>query len=162
MRIGIVSDSHGNQRNVALALRLLSERKVELILHCGDIDDASTVWLFAGTPTHFVLGNCDADERRLEKAVVESGGMFHGRFGELRLEDRSIAMIHGDDHDRLRTTIQSERYDYVFHGHTHKAKARQAGRTLVLNPGALHRATPKTVVFLDLATGEREWLKVAD
>jgi uncharacterized protein len=162
MRLGIVSDSHGNQRNVTQALKLLAERKVDVILHCGDIDDASTVWLFAGTPTHFVLGNCDADEREIEKAATASGGIFHGRFGELRLDSHSVAMIHGDDHERLRNTIQSGRFEYVFHGHTHKAKERQAGGTLVLNPGALHRASPKTAVVLDLATGEREWLRVAE
>lgn len=162
MRIGIVSDSHGNQRNVTQALKLLSERKVTLILHCGDIDDASTVWLFAGTPTHFVLGNCDADERAIQRAAAASGGVFHGRFGDLRLAERSIAMLHGDDHERLRSAAQSGQYDYLCHGHTHQAGEQQVGNTLVVNPGALHRARPKTAVVLDLATGEREWLRVAD
>jgi predicted phosphodiesterase len=44
----------------------------------------------------------------------------------------------------------------VFYGHTHQAAEHRTGKTRVINPGALHRARPKTFVVLDLATGEVE------
>ncbi len=162
MRIGIVSDSHGNKANVAAALRMLADRNISLILHCGDIDDAATVALFAGTTTHFVLGNCDVDIAELKEAAEKAGGVLHGRFGELELDGRRIAVIHGDDAPRFQESIGSGDYDYVFYGHTHEAGERRVGKTWVINPGALQRAKPKTALALDLASGEREWLRVAE
>jgi predicted phosphodiesterase len=50
--------------------------------------------------------------------------------------------------------------DYVFHGHTHVAEERKSGRTRVINPGALHRARPKTFAILDLASGALESVEV--
>jgi hypothetical protein len=35
------------------------------------------------------------------------------------------------------------------------------GKTRVINPGALHRARPKTFVVLDLKNGELERIEVA-
>ena len=64
MRIAVVSDTHSRYSTVEAALALIGERKVDLILHCGDIDDAETVWLFPGN-THFVFGNCDLDRTAL-------------------------------------------------------------------------------------------------
>ena len=43
-------------------------------------------------------------------------------------------------------------FDFLFYGHTHKAEEHRTGPTRVINPGALHRANPKTFVVLDLAT----------
>ena len=162
MKIGIVSDSHGNKQTVAAALKLLSERGVGCILHCGDIDDAATVHLFAGTPTHFVLGNCDHDEAALREAARQIGATLHGRFAALELDGIRIAMIHGDDEKRKRAEIDSGEHDYLFCGHTHVAERQRVGPTLVVNPGALHRARPKTCVVLDLQTRGLELLHVAD
>ncbi len=162
MLIGILSDSHGNQANVAKALQILNERQVECILHCGDIDDAPTVLLFAGTPTHFVLGNCDFDPNSLATAAKQIGATLHGRFAPLDLAGKRIALIHGDDKRRMQEEILSGRHDYVFYGHTHLAEQHREGSTLVLNPGALHRARPKTLVVLDLNTGVTEFVKVAE
>ena len=33
-------------------------------------------------------------------------------------------------------------------------------KTRVMNPGALHRARPKTVLIVDVLSGETEWLLV--
>jgi predicted phosphodiesterase len=40
----------------------------------------------------------------------------------------------------------------VCYGHTHKAEFHRVGKTLVLNPGALHRATPHSLAVVDLDT----------
>jgi len=162
MRIGIVSDSHGDQAHVKAALRLMAERGVSLIVHCGDIDDAATASLFDGTTTHFVLGNCDVDIAEIKVAAARAGGLLHGRFAELVLAGRRIAVLHGDDPPRLQETIGSGDYDYVFYGHTHVPGDRLVGKTWVINPGALHRARPKTALVLDLPTGKRDWLRVAE
>ncbi len=161
MRIGILSDTHGNLRAVAEALRLLEERDVATILHCGDIGTPETIELFAGTTTHFILGNCDYDVSDLQRTAKAIGASFHGRFADLELDGKRIAMTHGDDNRLLSEMENSERFDYLFYGHTHEPEEHRTGRTLVLNPGALYRARPKTFVILDLTTGQFERLAVA-
>ncbi|MBO0697791.1 MAG: metallophosphoesterase family protein [Zavarzinella sp.] len=59
MKIGVLSDTHGQVDRTTAAIHLLRERGVELILHCGDIDSPATVRLFTDVPTHFVFGNWD-------------------------------------------------------------------------------------------------------
>ncbi len=155
MKIAVVSDSHGRRHAVEEALRLLKERGAEVVLHCGDIDDADTVRLFRGTPTHFVFGNVDGVEKHsLREAMAEIGATLHEPFGDVELEGRRIAFLHGDDQRLMKDVEQSGYFDYLFYGHTHQAKEHRTGPTRVINPGALHRARPKTFVVLDLANGE--------
>src|SRR5262249_14601825 len=152
MKIGIVSDTHGRHLNVRLALLELKARGVQVVLHCGDIDDPDTVALFEGFEAHFVFGNCDWDKAPLREKMAEIGATLHESFGHVELEGVRIAFTHGDDHKLLSDLEQSGAYDFLFYGHTHAAEEHQTGPTRVINPGALHRARPKTFLVLDLQT----------
>lgn len=151
MRIGVVSDTHGRAAHARAAATLLAEHAVEAVLHCGDIGTIDVVRAFAAWPAHFVLGNTDDQSAALERAILAAGQSFHGRFGDLHLGNRRIALLHGDDAPRLKAAIASQQYDLVCYGHTHVAATRREGRTLVLNPGALHRAKTYTIAIVDLA-----------
>jgi len=48
----------------------------------------------------------------------------------------------------------SGQYDYLFYGHSHVASEHRTGPTRIINPGALHRARPKTFAVLDLESGD--------
>jgi len=122
------------------------------VLHCGDIDDPETVRLFRGWAAHFVFGNCDWDRDGLRAALAEAGATLHEDFGHLELQGVKLAFVHGDDRGLLRDLEESGHYDFLFYGHTHHAEEHAAGLTRVINPGALHRARPKTFAVLDLAT----------
>jgi putative phosphoesterase len=156
MKIGIVSDSHGRVDTVLTALSLLLERGAELLIHCGDIDDAPAVRAFAGWTVHFVWGNCDADKPAMLSAMRDIGATLHPSFGHLELEGRRIAWTHGDDGRLFRELEHVDQYDYLFYGHTHVAEQHRTGRTLVVNPGALFRARVKTCGVLDLTAGAIE------
>jgi putative phosphoesterase len=160
MKIGIVSDSHGRQATVRLALAELRDRGIRTVLHCGDIDDPETVLLFRGFTAHFVFGNCDGDRAGLRRATEEVGATLHENFGSVELEGVKIAFVHGDDAGLLRDLEGSGYYDFLFYGHTHAAKEHRTGPTRVINPGALHRARPKTFVVLDLAARAVESVQV--
>jgi len=160
MRIGIVSDSHGNTAMVLEALDRLRERGIQTVLHCGDIDDASTVHLFEDFATHFVFGNCDSDRSGIRRAIAVAGLTLHEPFGKLELAGRKIAFLHGDDRSLFQEVEQSGIYDYLFYGHNHQAAEHRTGKTHVINPGALHRARPKTILVLDLESGERDTVVV--
>jgi uncharacterized protein len=152
MKVGILSDSHGRQDNVVRALDALRRRGVTTVLHCGDIDDPETVLLFRGWTAHFVFGNCDLDREALRAAMEEFGATLHENFGHLELQGVKLAFVHGDDGGLLRDLEQSGAYDFLFYGHTHHAEEHVTGPTRVINPGALHRARPKTFAVLDLST----------
>jgi putative phosphoesterase len=152
MRIGVISDTHGHVSNTLAAVRLLESLEVEQVLHCGDIGTPEIPRLLAAWPTHFVFGNCDHETDELQEAIAAAGLTCHDRFGQIELAGRKIALIHSDDERLFRTTIQSERFDLICYGHTHRAAAHQTGRTLVLNPGALYRANPHTLAMVDLKT----------
>ncbi len=152
MRIAVLSDTHGNVGSTTAAVRLLAQQNVAVVLHCGDIGSTAVIPFFSNWPAHFVFGNVDGNELQLAQAIDEAGQVCHGRFGALELAGRKIAILHSDDHDLFETTINSGEWDLVCYGHTHVAEKHSVGRTLVLNPGALYRATPRTLAIVDLAT----------
>jgi putative phosphoesterase len=150
MRLGIISDTHGHASFAAQAAIQLRELSVDVVLHCGDIGSESIVDLFAEWPAHYVLGNCDYDDEGLRQAVEAAGKEFHGEFGALEFAGKKIALLHSHDAERFRKTIASGAYDLVCYGHTHQAESHRVGPTLVLNPGALYRANPKSFATVEL------------
>jgi uncharacterized protein len=153
MRIAILSDTHSRHATVETVLKRIDELNVELILHCGDIEDADTVWLFPGN-THFVFGNCDSERTSLRQAIHGIGATLHEPFGKVELDGTRIGFIHSDDKKLFEKLETSGQFDYLFYGHTHIAREHRTGPTRVINPGALHRARPKTFAILDLESGE--------
>ena len=155
MLLGIVSDTHGQVDSTRPAIRMLESMGVEAVIHCGDIGSVDIVPMFRPWPTHFVFGNVDFDVDELRQAIAAAGLECHDRFGSLDLAGRRIAFLHGDDDRRFRETIAGQEYDLVCYGHTHVAEQQQRGRTLVLNPGALHRATPHSLAVVERAGTSR-------
>lgn len=151
MILGIVSDTHGHVEYTRQAIRMLESLEVDQVIHCGDVGAAEIVGMFSRWPTHFVLGNVDTRPQPIRAAIEAAGQTFHGRFGELEIEERRVAFLHGDDSRLLSETIAGGRYDLVCFGHTHVAEQRRVGKTLALNPGALYRAEPHTIAIVDLA-----------
>ncbi len=152
MRIAVVSDTHGHVGSTTAAVRLLARQKVAAVVHCGDIGSPAIVPLFSAWSAHFVFGNVDHNEGELARAIAQARQNCHGRFGKLELAGRKIAVLHSDDRDLFDETVNSAEWDLVCYGHTHVAEQHRVGRTLVLNPGALFRATPHTLAVVDLAT----------
>jgi uncharacterized protein len=152
MLLGIVSDTHGDIPRTRAAARLLDSLGVAAVIHCGDIGTPEVVSLFSAWPTHFVFGNCDHDRKSLARAIEQAGQTCHGTFGKLEFDGVRIAFLHGDDAEALREAIVGDCWDVVCHGHTHVVRQEQRGKTLVLNPGAIHRANPHTIATIELPT----------
>ena len=150
MNIGVVSDTHGHIEFTRPAIRMLESLDVEQVIHCGDIGSVGVVEQFQPWPTHFVFGNVDVPSSHLQEAIVAAGHTCHGRFGTLELAGRRIAFLHGDDARLLVDTIGDGLYDLVCYGHTHQAEQHRAGKTWVLNPGALYRASPHSLAIVRL------------
>ena len=150
MLIGVVSDTHGHAAYTSAAVRMLESLEVQLVIHCGDIGSPVIPGLFSAWPAHFVFGNVDHDQAGLAKAIAAESLISHGRFGSVEIERARIAFLHGYDTRLLRDTIASGRWDLVCYGHTHKAEQHRDGDTLVLNPGAIYRANPRSIAVVEL------------
>jgi uncharacterized protein len=161
MKIGVISDTHDRAEITAQAIGLLKARGAELLIHCGDIESPDIVPIFDALPTHFVFGNNDYDLDRIRARLAKVGGTVHGLQGHLELAGKRIAWVHGHISGQIRDLKCMNSYDFVFYGHSHVAESHRTGRTLVLNPGALFRARPKTCALVDLNTGQVELIKVA-
>lgn len=150
MRVGVISDTHGRVGRTEQAVELLRQHRVDMVLHCGDIGSAEIPQLFREWPTHFVLGNVDRDEALLRTAIAAAGLCCHGQFGSVECGGAKIAFLHGHDARRLEATIAAGRWDLVCFGHTHRAESWLQGGTLVVNPGAVHRARPPSCAVIQL------------
>jgi uncharacterized protein len=148
MKIGVLSDTHGEVQAVQRAIRVLQRLRVSLAVHCGDIG-AEIVPLLEGLRTHFVSGNMD-DPNRLREEITDPAHTLHGKFGTLEIDGRRVAFLHGDDVKLLHHTIHSGHWDLICHGHTHVFSSGREGQTLVLNPGAVGRTSRPTLAIVDL------------
>ena len=134
MRIGVVSDTHDNARNVRRIVELLNEARVERVVHTGDVTRPATLELLGGlaAPLFGVFGNNDVDRAGLEAAARARGF----RFGEppLRLEwhGRSLAVVHDPE---AHPELAGGGLDVLVHGHHHRRVNERRNGTLVFNPG---------------------------
>ena len=104
--LGVVSDTHGDIPNTQQAVRMFESRRVQLVVHCGDIGSPEIPPLFAPWPTHYVLGNVDGNVSLLRSAIEEAGQTLHGRFGNDR---RRRAQNRTDSQRRHRSLSRSDR-----------------------------------------------------
>ncbi|OGO08455.1 MAG: hypothetical protein A3K46_06515 [Chloroflexi bacterium RBG_13_60_9] len=163
MLIAVLSDSHDNRNAVRKALDLARGRGASEIFHCGDMVSAATAGLFRGWTLQYVTGNMDRDPGEI-RAAVDRLGLGSSCAAELHLERDGvrIALLHGNRADRLAEAIQSGKYDFVFHGHTHRRRDERIGAARVINPGALGSAAAGKYSFcvLDTGSGEIEFIEV--
>jgi putative phosphoesterase len=150
VRLGIISDTHGHVGLTRPAVRMFESLNVDAVLHCGDIGSIAVVELFAPWPTHFVFGNCDTGLDEFAAAIRQLGQTCHGLFGDLEFDGVPVAVLHSHDGRRFRQTIDSGDYGLVCYGHTHVAAIDRRGKTLVVNPGAIYRASLHSVAVVDL------------
>jgi uncharacterized protein len=156
MRIGVISDTHGQMEFTRAATRLLDSLEVEQVLHCGDIGSPEIVGLFAAWPTYFVFGNVDYDQAELRAAIAAAGQTCCDEFGDLTIAGTRIALLHSHDARRFQQVTTSGDWALVCYGHTHQAEQHTLGDTLILNPGALYRATPHSLAIVELPQCEAD------
>ena len=152
MKIGVLSDTHGDQQGMRRALAILKTLNVSHLIHCGDVG-AEIVPLLAGFRVHFVCGNMD-DPQLLREAIVAPDHVCHDQFGTLEIEGRRVAFLHGHDVKLLRHAIHSGQWDLVCHGHTHAFSSHFEAETLVLNPGALSRTNNPSMAVVEMPSLE--------
>lgn len=159
MRIGLLSDTHGQRARTAQAIRLLQAADVQVVLHAGDVGDAEILTQLGaafglqGVPVHAVAGNVDGWDDAIIRFPADHGVRMHVTSADLELGGQRVFMTHGHHHHLLEQAIAAGRHNYVIHGHTHVRRDERVGPTRVINPGAVQRSPQPGVAVLDLAEG---------
>lgn len=161
MKIGILSDTHGKVETAAAAIEMLRQAGAERLIHCGDVGSPAILDEMAGSPAAFVWGNTDYERLSLQRHAQHLGVECFGEWGELQWAGKRIAVLHGDDAELRQRLLSGQEYDYLLHGHTHTRIDQRIGRTRLINPGALYRATTRTVALLDLPIDQLDFITVA-
>ncbi|HAM38299.1 MAG TPA: YfcE family phosphodiesterase [Elusimicrobia bacterium] len=133
MLIGIMSDSHDNLNSIKKAVNVFNERKVEIVLHAGDLVSPFTANELEKLKAKFiaVFGNNDGDKPFLMERFKNIGEL-HNEPYEFELDGKKIVIMHAPKF--LDELLEDKRYDIVIYGHTHRVDIRK-GTSLIINPG---------------------------
>ena len=165
MRIGILSDVHGQVRRLRSALEALAQGGADAVVVCGDLGCGEALRALGrcGLPAYAVAGTVDAALGDLDQVAAEAGVTFDRNSVEIPIgPGRHLAVTHGHTH-LLDDLVASQQFPYVCHGHTHRQADQRVGSARVINPGALHHPRQPhypTAVILDTQTDELEVLAV--
>ena len=137
MKIAIISDIHNNTVNLQKVLNYCTQNSIEKIICCGDLADTQTLDLlndnFSGDIL-YTFGNMDNDHLRDFQFVPEyKKTKLFKKFGEAEIDNKKIVFIHFPD--KAKKLAETGKYDFVFHGHTHKPWEEMIGHCKMLNPG---------------------------
>jgi len=155
MLVGIISDTHDNLLGLKKAIQIFKERKIGMLIHCGDWVSPFTLEFFdremkeLKIPIKSVVGNNPGD---IKRTIMSNSKMINPIewpktvMLTFDIEGKSIVVYHGDDREILSTLIDSQKYDVVFTGHTHASRNETIGKTLVINPGTTSYACEGEIV----------------
>ena len=158
--IGIISDTHENEKSTQKAVAVFKERNVDFVVHCGDIISPPMLEHFKGLKMKFVYGNNDGEKEGLNEKAKELGFEEITDEREFEHNRKKFYVYHGTDTKKLDAAIKSNKYDYALTGHTHIKMDEKLGKTRVINPGALFRTLPYTIALLDVEKDKLEFVRV--
>jgi putative phosphoesterase len=155
MKIGVISDTHDQGELIRKAVNIFNDEKVSLVIHCGDWVSPFILHFFKElqAPIRGVFGNNDGDKFR-HLTFKDKWGLdlqYEERFLEMEIDQRRLAVFHGDYTGLVDALVTCGKYDLVLHGHTHQKVNQHHGKTLSLNPGSLMRETSDTVKGASIA-----------
>jgi putative phosphoesterase len=162
MLVGLLSDSHDRVDATSIAVQMLLAEGAEYLLHCGDLGSRRALDCFKGLAAGFVWGENDRDRMGLLRYADSLQLQCFGVLGDFALEERRIAITHGDDRRLLKRLIAEGQHDFLLHGHVAELKDETHGGTRVITPGVLHGGTQRTAVLLDTISGDVKVIRVPD
>lgn len=160
MKIGVVSDSHGEIENLKKAVEwLVKNEEVEMIIHLGDDSD---------------------DTKEIEKLgikVLKVPGVFEDHYKNPTIPNRIIKELGGwkvlithteKPHENdlpsdpnPEKLVKDRTVNLILHGHTHIPRIEEKNNVLFINPGHLKREDKKGYPpSFALISFEEETLKI--
>ena len=136
MKIGVVSDTHNNLKNIQIIIDLFNDEKVSIVIHTGDITNANTLEQFSKLNSELigVYGNNDRNESGLKEVAQKNNFKFQEPPRRLNLFDREIVIFHEPDNiDQFLS--ENKLIQVVLFGHTHRYENNTKNGVLYFNPG---------------------------
>ena len=132
MRIGVVSDTHNNLKNVRKIVELFNA-EVSTESSTPVISATKTLEVLAclDAPLFGVFGNNDQEREALTQAIERYGFAFQDPPLHLNWCERSIIVVH----DPLEFEGHLADQELALHGHTHRYRLETSGNLVVFNPG---------------------------
>jgi len=154
MIIGVLSDTHQDKMNaLPHVMREFKNRKVELIIHCGDIDEKHiNPDLFLGLPVILAITEDDIKSGKPVFKNSPSGWVYtfpkdrvryiqNARLGVYVGHRRSFDFLTGSEEELMQTIHeirkQHDSIRWLFSGHTHHQIYCQTKLANFINPGAI-------------------------
>lgn len=169
MLVGVISDTHDNLPNIEKAIKVLNEKKVDLVIHCGDYVAPFVIKKLSELKARLVgvFGNNDGDKKLLLDFANKYGFEIHNAPLEYKLDGLNALILHGFSGMNVTLKIVESIaakgiYDVIFYGHTHKKDYRIINNTIVINPGEVFgMLTGKaTIVIFDTSTKKVEFIEL--
>lgn len=131
-----MSDLHDNVANWRIVQKFLVEKKIEILINCGDTCAPAMLQEMSKTfngRIHTVFGN--VADRQLELKVVADlyNVRHHGEQGQIEIFKRQIFFNHFPG--VAEKMAERGGLDLVCHGHTHLKRWEKLNETHILNPG---------------------------
>ena len=136
MKIGVVSDTHNNLKNIEIIINLFNDERVPIVVHTGDISNANTLEQFTKLDSELigVYGNNDRYEIGLKEVAQKNNFQFQEPPRRLNLLDREIVIFHEPDNiDQF--LLENKKTNVVLYGHTHRYENNTKNGVLYFNPG---------------------------
>ncbi|NCO24208.1 MAG: YfcE family phosphodiesterase [Candidatus Infernicultor aquiphilus] len=162
MKIGIIADTHDNLPQIKKAVEIFNQEKVELVLHAGDFVSPFTCLEFKNLncPLKGVFGNNDGDKIYLQEKFKGIGELFPEPY-QTNINHKNIIMLHLEK--LIDDLAESQKYEVIIYGHTHRTDLRKIGKTLIVNPGECGGwlSGKSTIALLDLENLEAKIINLA-
>ncbi len=152
MKIGVVADSHDNIPMIEKAVEVFNARKVDYVLHAGDLVAPFAVKEFLKAEARLigVFGNNDGEKTGIRMLCSD---IYNPPYS-IVLDGKKILITH--DINNLKQELK-DASDIIIFGHTHKPEIGK-GSPLYINPGECGGWVKgkSTVSILDLKLLEAE------
>ena len=136
MKIGVVSDTHNNLKNIEVIVNLFNDEKIPLVIHTGDIANATSLEQFSKLNSKLigVYGNNDRNELGIKEVAIKHNFQFQEPPRKLSLYNREIAIFH-EPTNIEQFLLENKTTNVVLYGHTHRYENNTKNGILFFNPG---------------------------
>jgi uncharacterized protein len=148
MKIGVLSDSHGDVFYIERAIEVL--KGCNIIYHLGDyVRDCDIIRMKLRIPIVSIRGNCDLPTEGISEVVDEKEGI-------------NIFLTHGHNYAvkhnnfKLRYKAMETNSKVVLYGHTHIAKIEKEEEIYYINPGSIsepRNGSTSSVAIIQISNG---------
>lgn len=139
MMIAIISDLHDNLVNLEKCLNWCHQQSIKHLICLGDVTNSeSLATLYQNFPGKIFLIQGNAEIYQTEELKNFPRITDCGRYGKMEINNLKIGLVHEPFFiNQLLQENKNIKFDFIFHGHTHKPWLEEKNNIKIANPGTL-------------------------